>query len=132
VILGARAVPVETSWYVEKRIFYQRFYGVVTLDDFPASMAQTEAHIAAGTPPVHAIADLRDIEKYPPLFRLSRIARRTQFDGMGWTIILVTNPILRFIGSMLTQFMVSNYRTVATLEDAVEFLRTYDSTLTLR
>jgi hypothetical protein len=124
-------VPVETTWYVEKRIFYQRFYGIIGLDDFRLSLEQTGQFMAEGTPLIHAIADLRQIEKYPPMFDLTRMARRTGFPGIGWTVIVVTNPVMRFIGSILTQFTVSHYHVASTLEDALDFLSSRDSTLEL-
>ncbi|MBZ0282014.1 MAG: hypothetical protein K8L97_14845 [Anaerolineae bacterium] len=124
-------MPVETRWYVDKRILYQRFYGDITLEDFKQSVEAVGAFVAEGHPLVHAIADVLDVEKWPPLTKLSKFAPRQGFPGMGWTLIIVSSPALRFVTGLLVQFTMSNFRMAATLNEALEFLTERDNTLTM-
>lgn len=122
-------MPVETRWYVDKRIIYQRFYGAVTLEDFAFSVEQIGAFVEQGTPLIHAVADVLEVEKWPPLMQLTRAARRAPYNGMGWTLILVKSPALRFVTGILVQLSMSNFRMVATLDEALHFLKERDYTL---
>lgn len=124
-------MPCETRWYVKKKLLYQRFYGVVTLEDFKQSIETAGAFIAEGDPLIHAIADLLEIEKWPPLTQMSKMARREPFSGIGWTVIIVSNPALRFVAGLLVQFTLTHFRVAASLDEALKFLAERDNTLTI-
>jgi hypothetical protein len=88
-----------------------------------------ERFVAEGQPVIHAIADVTDVLKYPPLSQLSQAAQRTTLEGMGWTVVVVSNPMLRFIGTLLAQFTVSHVYSVKTIDEALRFLARRDPTL---
>jgi hypothetical protein len=122
-------MAVETRWLLEKRILYQRFSGELTVDDFRQSIEEAGAFIAQGVPLVHAIADLLQVRKWPSLFEMNRIARRSPYPGIGWTVVVVSNPALRFVASILIQFTMANYKMAASVDEALRFLAERDNTL---
>jgi hypothetical protein len=124
-------VPIEITWYVEKRVLYQRFTGVVTLEDFVISLKESRARLATGIPLVHTLVDTLTLEKYPPLRQLTRHMTPETGDNTGWTIIMVNNPLMRFAGSVLSQIGGSSFTMTGSLAEALAFLRARDGTLDL-
>lgn len=123
-------MPFETRWLIANRVVYQRFYGDVTIEEFADSVAEIRQFIDSGTPLVHAIGDLTGVQKYPSLIQMSKVAQANPaMANIGWTVLLVTNPLLRFFGTVLAQFTVERIRTVATFQEAMQFLLTRDQTI---
>ena len=120
-------MPVETQWYLPKRVIYQRFYGVVTVDDFARSIRQIGEFVAEGDAPVHAIANVLDVERWP-LLNLSKVNKHGTYPGMGWTVIVVTNPTLRLFSTILGQFSSQYIHSVPHITEAISFLSRRDST----
>lgn len=123
-------MPFETRWLIANRVVYQRFYGDVTIEEFADSVAEIRQFIDSGMPLVHAIGDLTGVQKYPSLIQMSKVAQANPaMANIGWTVLLVTNPLLRFFGTVLAQFTVERIRTVATFQEAMQFLLTRDQTI---
>jgi hypothetical protein len=123
-------MPFETRWLVANRVVYQSFYGDVTVEEFADSVREIRAFIESGVPLVHAIGDLTEVQKYPSLIQMSQVAQRSEtLANAGWTVLLVTNPLLRFFGTVLAQFTVDRIGTVATLDEAMQFLSSRDQTI---
>ena len=123
-------MPFETRWLIANRVVYQRFYGDVTIEEFADSVAEIRQFIDSGTPLVHAIGDLTTVQKYPSLIQMSKVAQSNPtLPNVGWTVLLVTNPLLRFFGTVLAQFTVERIRTVGTLQEAMQFLLSRDQTI---
>jgi hypothetical protein len=122
-------MTIETRWYVEGRVLTQRFSGSATIEDVKQSVENADNLFAQGTAPIHVIVDLLDAESWPPLWELSRVVRRSPHPKLGWTVLLVHNPMLRFIAALAMQFSGAKYYAVATLAEALKFLINHDSSL---
>jgi hypothetical protein len=122
-------MPVETQWYVEKRIIYQRLYGKVTLEDFIQSRDEMLEKLSQGEAPVHCIVSLLNTENFPSLIDMQKAAVRQKHPSMGWTILLINNTVLRFVASLLVQLATTQFRTAATLDEGLTFLQTHDDTI---
>lgn len=125
-------MPFKVAWYVENRVILTRYTGVITVDDIHLQMNQTKELIHQGTPLIHSIIDLSQIEKWPPLnvvneFRSTDISElRTK---MGWSIIVANNVILKFGTALFTPIFKLRQRVFSTLDEALAFLQQEDSTL---
>ncbi|HEX2622874.1 MAG TPA: hypothetical protein VHL11_22095 [Phototrophicaceae bacterium] len=125
-------MPIKTTWLIDQRIVYQRFYGDVTVEEFAASVKEIQQFIESSSLLVHGIGDLSEVQKYPSLLQLSKVAQRNHhFKNLGWTVLVVTNPLLRFFGSVLAQFTVERLRTVSTMQEALEFIASRDQNISI-
>lgn len=125
-------MPFKVAWYVENRVILTRYTGVITVEDIHLQMSQTKELIHQGTPLIHSIIDLSQIEKWPPLnvvneFRSTDISDlRTK---MGWSIIVANNVILKFGTALFTPIFKLRQRVFSTVDEALAFLQQEDSTL---
>jgi hypothetical protein len=119
----------EASWLIEKRVALVSFSGVVTVEDAAAATQASIRLISEGTAPVHMINDTTDVEKFPPLLELREVGARESHPNTGWTVMVVTHPVLRFIVSILLQLARTKYRLAGTRQEAIDFIVSRDSTL---
>ena len=80
---------------------------------------------------VHTIWDFRQLEHYPQNVTSIASATKNLFthSQLGWVITIVHSPTLRFFTHMGTSIYRVRHRNVQTYEEAVEHLKTVDSTL---
>jgi hypothetical protein len=122
-------VGYEAIWLIEKRVALIRFFGVVTIEDAAAATHDSIRLISEGDAPVHIVNDTTAIEKYPSLLELRRVGARETHPKTGLTVIAVTHPVVRFLISILLQFAGTKFRIVSTRQEAVDYLMSYDMTL---
>jgi hypothetical protein len=127
-------VPIEVSWYVQGRVIYKRYYGVLTIGDLQASNALVAEYVASGKPLVHIIVNSQDVTKHPYSLKdiNSTIPRTKSFhDGLGWTVMVSTHYIHRFMGQMASQMTRARFQTAVSLDEALQFLSSVDDSLGL-
>jgi hypothetical protein len=118
-----------TRWFVDKRIVEIRLWGILTVDDIARVAQESQRMVREGTAPVHLISDLLAVEKFPSLLEVRSVSGRETVPGTGWQVIVVTNPVLRFFGSILMQLAGTNFHFVNTRQEAFAFLNGRDVTL---
>ena len=119
-------MPVETSWYVEKRVFYQRIYGKITIEDFMHARDEILAKLDEGRAPIHCMISLLGADSFPSLFDMQKVAFKQEHPATGWTLLIIDNHLIRFIAALVTQLSTQHFKTVSTLEEAVAFLGEHD------
>jgi hypothetical protein len=121
-------MPFESSWRVEERIIYIRFWGDTTLKDAEEFNAHLIEMLEQGTPPVHLIIDLRELKSTPNDFRnLSKIIK-FPLQQIGWVMnVGMPNPVLGFIAAALAQLFGARMRSVKTIAEAEQFLAEQES-----
>lgn len=125
-------MPYEIRWHTENRVIYQRCFGVLTLDEMRENNEITMQYINSGTPLVHNIVDMREVESFPMnLKQMGDVFKRDQetLIRLGWTVVIGLTPIMRFFATVLIQIWGARYRFVTTLEEAEDFLLDRDVTL---
>ena len=123
-------MPFEISWYREGRIVGLRYYGNITLDDLKAATKAFADYVEKGTPPVHSLADVREVNKYPVnLHQIAAAINRGDPNRVGWTVIVTSSTPIRFISTAIGNLIRSKVRAFATLEAALDYLREVDPTL---
>jgi len=125
-------MPYQTTWYVEKRIILTSYTGIIRVEDIRGQIDETHAMIEVGTPLIHSIIDLSQIEKWPPLnvvneFRSMDI--ESVRDRIGWSIIVANNVVLKFGSALFAPIFNLRQRIFSNLDEALTFLHENDSTL---
>ena len=125
-------MPYQTTWYVEKRIILTSYTGIIRVEDIRGQIDETHAMIEGGTPLIHSIIDLSQIEKWPPLnvvneFRSMDI--ESVRDRIGWSIIVANNVVLKFGSALFAPIFNLRQRIFSNLDEALTFLHENDSTL---
>jgi hypothetical protein len=119
----------QTSWYIPRRVVLQRLYGTLTIEELKQINSEFEQCLNEGIPMVHVLVDVSGVERYP--IKLHEIAQAMQHgdEREGWVMLIGANPILKFLGSAITQLAKLRFRTFNTVEEAFEFLKQQDYTL---
>ena len=125
-------MPYQTVWYVEKRIILTSYTGIINVEDIRGQIDETHALIEQGTPLIHSIIDLSQIEKWPPLnvvneFRAMNI--ESVRERIGWSVIVANNVLLKFGSALFAPIFNLRQRIFSTLDEALIFLQENDPTL---
>ena len=127
-------MPTEVSWYLHGRVIYKRFYGVLTIDELQQTNVDTTELVVSGEPLVHIIVNSQDVTKHPYSLKdvNSTIPRSKAFhDSLGWTVMVSTHYIHRFMGQMAAQMTRTRFQTAASFDEALQFLNSVDDTLNI-
>ena len=125
-------MPYQTGWYVENRIIVTTYTGNIAIEDIRGQIDETRRLIEQGTPLIHSIIDLSQIEKWPPLnvvneFRSMDIEALR--ERMGWSIIVANNVVLKFGSALFAPIFNLRQRIFSNLDESLAFLQENDSTL---
>jgi hypothetical protein len=121
-------MAVELSWYEEGRVVYQRFRGVLAMDDVETVARALKQQADQGIAPVHAIVDVRQVTEFPASF--SQISSlRGDADVNGWMVVIGLHPAVRSMARVMSWLRGIQYRPVASMEDALHFLARQDAAL---
>src|SRR5689334_17320271 len=125
-------MPYQTSWCVEKRVIITRYTGSIVVADIHGQIQATHALIAQGTPLIHSIIDLSQIDKWPPLSTVNEFRSMNVDDvreQMGWSIIVANNVVLKFGTALFAPIFKLRQRIFSTLDESLDFLQENDPTL---
>lgn len=127
-------MPISTKgyWLKEDRIIYAFATGLITYEEIKEHETHLTPMLDGATFPVDMIFDMDATAKMDLSLKLLKDS--TGFGGhpnVRWIVSVVKNPLLLFLGSALSQFRgrQHRFRTFATREDALEFLKEMDSSL---
>jgi len=125
-------MPYQTQWYVEKRIILTSYTGIIGVEDIRGQIDETHVLIEEGTPLIHSIIDLSQIEKWPPLSVVNEF-RSMNIDSVreriGWSIIVANNVVLKFGSALFSPIFKLRQRIFSNLDEALAFLQENDPTL---
>jgi hypothetical protein len=128
----------KTEWHQRGRIIIQVFSGMISLTDVEAGWQEVTSLVknSSGQLPIHLILDFSEREGYEPeLFKLPTMRYlfdlSSQSKRLEWLIVVqaAPNPIMLFTSTLAARFTSHKYRVVATVEEAVRYLRYTDSSL---
>jgi hypothetical protein len=130
-------------WKVPNRIMVMQFSGELSFVEFKTSIlkAQTTLRddIASLELPIHVINDLtRTATSTTQWMEFSQVNRfiKSMPEQLitGWLVIVDShpNPMMTFITSVVSQISKVRFRVVGSMDEAMEFLATVDSTLAVR
>ncbi len=125
-------MPYQTGWYVENRVILTRYTGIIRVEDIQGQIEETRVMIEQGTPLIHSIIDLSQIEKWPALnvvneFRSTDIEQVR--ERIGWSVIVANNIVLKFGSALFAPIFNLRQRIFSTLDEALAFLSENDASL---
>src|SRR5579871_3388456 len=126
-------MPYSIEWYVPNRLILEKAFGNLTIEELLRFNAEVTQIIAdEGVTPVHIIADLSKVERYPSSLReIMNTMRQSNPEKIGWMVVVTENPILRFLASTVFQMARLRLRIFPTMTQATAFLNEMDETLGL-
>ena len=125
-------MAIEIQWYMEKRIIYSRFIDAITISTISQGSDIIATMVAEGDAPVHVILDAQELVSVPPNIRqLSQASDKVfSHDAVGVIIMIVKNPIQRFLGNLVLQLFGKTGKIVKTHEEGLATLQRLDILLT--
>jgi hypothetical protein len=122
----------QAGWYIDQRVIHCRVIDSISIEELRAMNDHLSKMVDQGTAPVHLMLDGTDMKSFPRnLNTLREASHIIRHPGIGWLIAVgVQNPLLTFIGSIVTQIdHKSQYRMIASVDEAWTHLQTTDATL---
>lgn len=124
-------MPFDIRWCIPNRVIFITVYGELTLDELRQSHAATLDYIARGEAPVHVISDTTSMEKFPhSLGSYKEILGQKTHPNTGWVLTITHNQVQRLLANMTTQIAGGQQKSVASFDEALNFLQRVDLTLT--
>jgi len=123
-------MPIENRWYAEPLIVLNRMYGELTAAELSQgdSINQTYYdHLPEGAL-LHFIVDMREVTHMPNDLRATRTVSAPR-PNTGWIVLVTSDPLHKMIASMISLVMHLRYKVVASLDEALDFLRQHDAAL---
>ncbi|MGQ9907871.1 MAG: hypothetical protein ACUVS2_03445 [Candidatus Flexifilum sp.] len=122
----------EMDWIVEGRLCYWKLWGEFSSSDmvaWDADVVEMLDRLPDDVAFCNGIYDLSDLGRMASLREFLALKSRGH-PKVGWTLVIgAIDPIQRFILSAATQVARMRTRFVASLDEAVELLRSVDPTL---
>jgi len=126
-------MPIENYWVIPDQIKFVKYIDAVTLDDLARIANHNIKHLTQPdrTTQFHIINDLTQSTSNPSFLEAKKYSDMVaEHKHFGWTIIINDmNAFMRFTVTMVLQVTQLKYKMVSNMEDAIEFLKTVDSTL---
>lgn len=123
-------MPYSLYWHVPKRVLYQCVVGDTSLEEYQALNRETLAALADGIAPVHCIADVLGVGKYPHDPEAVQRVLNTDTQGrLGWYVLVSDSPLVRFLAMLVVHASHPFLHTTASVAAAKTFLQARDSSL---
>jgi len=119
------------SWAVEKRVIISTFVGDVTREDLIEYVNQMREWVKEGEQPLYHISNSLELTKvHLSLGALLQLIRSVGIFGhLAWQIDVNLNPTNKMLAALSSQIMRLRTRTVPSMNDAVNFIKSIDDSL---
>jgi len=130
-------VPFRIDWLVEQHLVYINVHGTTTVEDLRAYDEYALRVLDESPHPlVHTIYDYSQEQIVPPLQETVKM-KAGKHPNVGWVIFVNMQDIMTRFIDIMTRFILSTasqvfrlrFRSFKTLEEALEFIQSVDSTL---
>lgn len=120
----------KTDWLITNRLVLVQAWDHLTMDELRAINSESNALIKTGTPMVHMIVDVTRVKKFPTNLREINASTRTTSPGQyGWTAMVTSNSVIRFVASVAVHAAGARVRMFEDAQAALRFLYEQDGTL---
>ncbi|PJF31987.1 MAG: hypothetical protein CUN52_02340 [Phototrophicales bacterium] len=119
------------DWAVEKRVIISTFIGDVTREDLMSYINQMREWVKQGEQPLYHISNSLELTKvHLSLGALLQLVRSVGIFGhLAWQIDVNLNPTNKMLAALSSQVIRIRTRTVPSMNDAVNFIKSIDITL---
>jgi hypothetical protein len=123
-------VAVRLEWLMNNRVAYTVFSGLPDMGLIHAAERDLIQGMDASSLPVHAVLDIRELIRFPPLIECIR-SPYVKHERRGWIIIigLSEKPLFRVLANSLINGLRLSARSVDSLDEALAVLRSVDPSL---
>ncbi len=121
----------EFRYIPEYQLIFERFFGKITLEDIYEVNRQAFAVVNQVDVNVNMLVDLRTIRSYPTsISQMRAMIKPTQNPRLVWVVLVVSNPMIRMIASVLTQLAVrsARFRVFDDVREVVLFIGSLQAT----
>lgn len=125
-------MPNSSQWYIPNEVLFQRYWGVITLDDLEKGMLKSKEMIESSSRHlVHCILDVGDVTESLPLADSLKLVRKIgSHPRAGWQITIREKSLLVKMGSSFGRSLLNlRTRTFDSFDEAVAFLHDVDDTI---
>lgn len=124
-------MSVSITWKIERRIIYVDFSGGVTVEEIEHASRAVVQYIRAGQAPVHVIADMIGVERYPREFgRLVGAIPNLAENNLGKTILIGNNDrLVQLMVTVIRHAVQIDLRMFENMDRTLTFLQETDPTL---
>lgn len=122
----------QIAWYIPDKVIYAHLTDEVSLEELNAYIDQIRQMMQAHPRFVHLISDARGLEKYPTSLATLQgmVSNLLGLEQIGWVVTLgIDDPLLNFISTTLAKIAQVRYKSVKSIEEAKQFLKTSDTTI---
>lgn len=121
------------QWLVENHVILSKIYNW-DAESLAGHIIEVNNLVnQSNLPLVHTLWDFTEIKSYPT--NLNQINNGVQTlltnDRLGWVITIIDHQIVAFLSQVATSRYKVRYQTVKSLDEAMQFLQTRDTTLSL-
>lgn len=118
-------------WAVEKRVIISTFVGDVTKEDLIEYVNQMRELVKEAEQPLYHISNSLELNKvHLSLGALLQLVRSVGIVGhIAWQIDVNLNPTNKMLAALSSQVMRLRTRTVPSMNDAVNFIKSIDDSL---
>lgn len=120
---------IDIRWAVENQIILTTGYDEVTVDDLARGTQAANDLMSGLDGQFHDVLDFRAVTKHPPLPALIQFRAFFTNPKLGWLIILSNDKIVTFFSTLIAGINNNRIRTLATPEEAMQFLSDRDASL---
>lgn len=129
-------MTAQIYWLVDKRILLLKPMGEITEAAIQDNFARVQSMLEGIESSVYLIVD--STEQHTVLSpavakKLAGVLRENMRAGIGdnvaWTILITNNVLMRFVTSLLVQWLGSKMRAFDSIQEALQFLMERDTTL---
>ncbi len=120
-------MPQNSAWLIEKQVLIAYVIGDITMEEMRASDAEITAFISSGTPPVHLLADIKDMGKFPfDLIGLRKTTTYLQHPNMGHIAVYGASRMASSFAQMVMSLAGVKARFVRDYTEAIHYLASVD------
>lgn len=114
----------QIGWWLAGKVLPIEIEGAVDVAELGEIMQTNARYFAQGDPPVHLLVDVLKVQSFPTnLVEMRKLEKFDQSVPVGWVVIITTNILMRFIGSMSAQLGGAKVRHFPTIDEAITFRR---------
>lgn len=126
-------MSVTVNWTIEKRLILVRFEKNVSIDQVELASRTVTGYIRTGSKPVHVLADLERVTRYPREFgKLANAIPHLAENNLGKTILVrKQDTLLQLMISVIRHAVQIDLRMFDSMDKALHYLNETDPTLNL-
>jgi hypothetical protein len=120
-------MPQNLAWLTEKQIIMIHLIGDISLEESQAANLETIAYLDAGEPPVHILADIKQMGRFPlNLIAARKTTTYLQHPNLGYIAIYGASGITSSFVQMLLSLAGVKARFVRNYAEGVDYLAQHD------